>query len=146
DGAVKFFATSGGLEVRLGRLPDILTTPLLDPAQGVELYHTPEGVAPRHGADGGVVLLYLLTADVLQLGPAKVGVLIEDAQEISRLNGNVLPDVADEQDASIADLGNAQERGAHIDRLEARLVDDDDRTSEVRAIRLVREEVVNGGG
>src|SRR5439155_12246611 len=75
DAAVKLFATGGAFEVGLGRLPDILATRLLDPAQGVELHHTPEGVAPRHSADGSVVLLHLLPADVLQLGPAEVGVL-----------------------------------------------------------------------
>ena len=58
--------------------------------------HASQGVAPRNGADGGVVLLHLLPADVLQLGPAEVGVLFEDAQEVSRFNGNVLPDVADD--------------------------------------------------
>src|SRR5438876_7341919 len=146
DAAIELSAAVGGFEVGLGRLPDVLTTPLLDPAQGVELHDTPEGVAPRHGADGSVVLLHLLPADILQLGPAEVGVLIEDAQEVSGFNGNVLADVADEQDASIAELSNAQERGAHFDRLQARLVDDDNRTSEVCLVRLVREEVVNGGG
>src|SRR5213592_4600878 len=143
DAAIELSAAVGGFEVGLGRLPDVLTTPLLDPAQGVELHHTPEGVAPRHGADGSVVLLHLLPADILQLGPAEVGVLLEDAQEISRLNGNVLSDVADEEDTSVPRLGNAQERGAHFDRLQARLVDDDDGTTEVCLVRLVREEVVN---
>src|SRR5439155_15186850 len=139
DAAIKFFATGGAFEVGIGRMPDILATHLLDPAQGVELLDTSEGVAPRHGADGGVVLLHLLPADILQLGPAEVGVLIEDAEEVSRFNGNVLPDVADEHDASVTRLGNAQKRGAHFDGLQARLVDDDDRAAEVGGVRLVRE-------
>ena len=109
-----------------------------------DLLDASEGVAPRHGADGSVVLLHLLPADILQLGPAEVGVLLEDAEEVSRFNGNVLSDVANEHDASVPRLGNAQERGTHFDRLQARLVDDDDGNAEVRVVRLVREEVVNG--
>src|SRR5437773_12077746 len=143
DAAIELSAAVGGFEVGLGRLPDVLTTPLLDPAQVVELRHASEGVAPRHGADGGVILLDLLPADVLELGPAEVGVLFEDAQEVSCFNGNVLPDIAHEQNSSVSRLGNAQERGAHFDRLQARLVDDDDGTTEVCLVRLVREEVVN---
>src|SRR5207247_3612420 len=42
DAAIEISAVGGGFEVGLGRLPDELTTPLLYPAQGVELRHACE--------------------------------------------------------------------------------------------------------
>src|SRR5439155_23905166 len=75
DTAIEFFAAGGGIEIGLGGLLDIATTPFVDPSQGVELFDASAGVATRHGADGGVILLDLLPADIPQLGPAEVGVL-----------------------------------------------------------------------
>ena len=92
------------------------TDPALPGAsRGHRAAHAPEGVAPCHGADGGVVLLHLLPADILEFGPAEVRVLLENPEEVSCLNGNVLPDIADKQDASVPGLSDTQERGTHLD-------------------------------
>ena len=111
----------------------------------VDSKFTHKAWADTERADGGIKgVNFPLVSDINKTIARDYGVLLEDAQEISRLNGNVLSDVADEEDTSVPRLGNAQERGAHFDRLEARFVDDDHGTGEVRAVRMVCEEVVNG--
>jgi hypothetical protein len=105
-----------------------------------------ESVAAGHSPDRGVVFLHFLPADIRQFRPPELGVLLEDAEEVSRLDRYVLPKVPDEEDPGVPGLRNPRERSPHLDRLEARLVDDDDGTAEVSGVCPARQEVVNGGG
>ncbi len=57
--------------------------------------------------------------------------LFQHAQEVSCLDGNMLPHIPDKKNASIVYLGNPEKRGTHLSRLEAGLINDDDRTTEI---------------
>jgi hypothetical protein len=70
----------------------------------------PEGIATRHAADGRVVFLELLSADVVEIRPTEPGMPLQDAEEVSRLDGYVLSHVADEKDAGVSGLSRPQNR------------------------------------
>ncbi len=65
-------AVGGCGKVGIGCLLDVLTFCFLNPTQSIQLLHASQSVAPGHGADGSVVLLHLLPADILEFGTAEI--------------------------------------------------------------------------